>query len=120
MLFPEDLFNQSPSFGALVIQEETPSPLPVGCPTNGLPDLTRHHCVIKLWATISFSSFLPEVALSSLAAPFRLSVPHQARVETPLLEVQWPRDPGKDIFGSADAQSLCKDDVGKYKRSLGV
>ena len=42
----EDLCNRSPGFGALVFREETPSPLPVGGPTNCLPKLTRQHCVM--------------------------------------------------------------------------
>ena len=40
VLLPDDLCNRSPGFGALVIQEETPSPFPVGCPTDGLPELS--------------------------------------------------------------------------------
>ena len=39
VLLPEDLFNKSPGFGALVLREETPSPLPVGRPTDGLAEL---------------------------------------------------------------------------------
>ena len=36
----EKLCNQSPGFHALVIQEETPSPLHFGCPTDILTHLT--------------------------------------------------------------------------------
>ena len=47
MLLPEDLCNPSPGVGALVIQEETPSPLPVGYPTDGLEELPQEHCLVK-------------------------------------------------------------------------
>ena len=46
VLLPEDLCNQSPGFCALVIREETPSPLPVGFPTDGLSNLTQQNCVV--------------------------------------------------------------------------
>ena len=39
VLLPEDLCNLSPGFRALVIREETPSTLPVGCLTDGLAEL---------------------------------------------------------------------------------
>ena len=40
VILPEDLCNWSPGFGAFVVWEETPYPLPVGCPTDGLSDIT--------------------------------------------------------------------------------
>ena len=40
VLLPEDICNRSPGFCALVIQEETPSPLPVGCLSDSLPELS--------------------------------------------------------------------------------
>ena len=46
VLLPEDLSNGSPSFGALVVQEETSSPLLVGFLAEGLLELTRRHCVV--------------------------------------------------------------------------
>ena len=52
--------------------------------------------------------------------PFRLGIPHQACMETPLPEVHLPGDPRLDIPGPADAQHLCGDNVGKEKGSLGV
>ena len=47
VLLPEDLCNRSPGFCALVVREETPSPLPVGCLTDSLPELTRQHFLLK-------------------------------------------------------------------------
>ena len=46
MLLPEDLCNWLPGFSALVIREETPYLLPVGCPTDILTELNRQHCVM--------------------------------------------------------------------------
>ena len=39
VLLQEDLCKQSLGFSALVLREETPSPLLVGCLTDGLPEL---------------------------------------------------------------------------------
>ena len=52
--------------------------------------------------------------------PFRLGVPHQTRVLTPLPDVHVPRDPGPDLSGLAEAQRLSENDVGKDEGSLGV
>ena len=41
-------------------------------------------------------------------------------METPLPEAHLPGDPGQNILGPEDSQSLCKNDVGKEKGSLGV
>ena len=46
VLLPEDLCNRSSGFHTLVIKEETPSPLPVGLPTDGLSELTRKYHVM--------------------------------------------------------------------------
>ena len=43
MLLLENLCNRSPGFCALVIQEETTSPLPVSCPMDSLTKLTWQH-----------------------------------------------------------------------------
>ena len=68
-----------------------------------------------------FILLLPATGGSALpGAPFRLSTPHQARVETPLPEVHPPGDSGTDLLCPADAQHLCKNNVGKYEESLGV
>ena len=84
-------------FSALVIREEIPSPFPVGCQTDGLPKLTRQHCVMlapgyRLFLLIPATggSALPDVTL-------RLGIPHQAFVETPLPEVHSPSDLRPDI-----------------------
>ena len=52
--------------------------------------------------------------------PFRLGIPHQACMETPLPEVHLPGDPRPDFLGPPDAQRLSDDEMGKDKGSLGV
>ena len=47
VLLLEDICNRSPGFCAFVPREETPSPLPVGCLTDGLAELPREHCLVK-------------------------------------------------------------------------
>ena len=113
MLLPEDLCNLSPGFSALVIREETPSPLPVGCLTDGLMKLNRQHCVMvsPRYSVVFILAAESGPALSD--RPFRLGVPHQARVQTLILEVHAPHDNGPDLSGPADAQRLRKNDVGE-------
>ena len=55
-----------------------------------------------------------------LGSPFRLDVPHQARMLAPLPEVHAPCDPHPDLTGPADARRLRKNDVGEDEGSLGV
>ena len=120
MILPEDLCNWPPSFCALVIQEETPSPLPVGCPTDGLPKLTIQHCVV---VALGFRLILLLHVTGGPALPvgtFRLGIYHQARMKTPLPEVHPPGDPRPDFPGPTDAKRLREDEVGKDKGSLGV
>ena len=52
--------------------------------------------------------------------PFRLGVPSLSRVETPIPDFHPPGYPRPDLFDPADAQRLCKNNVGKDKESLGV
>ena len=52
--------------------------------------------------------------------PLRLVIPHQARVETPLLEFHPPGDPRQDLLFPADSQRLFKINVGKDEGPLGV
>ena len=120
VLLPEDLCNRSPGFGALVIREETPSPLQVGCLTDGLAELPQEHCLME---TPGHGVFLlrtaeggPDLAGSS----FRLGVPHQTIMLSPLPEVHAPGDPGPDLPGSTDAQRIGKNDVGEDEGSLGI
>ena len=74
VLLQEDICNRSPCFSALVVREETPSPLPVGCPKDGLLELTRQHCLVvtpgdllNLLLSAGDSPALP-------GGPFRLGV----------------------------------------------
>ena len=46
MILLENLCNRLPGLGALVIWEETPSSLPVSCPSDDLPQFTRKYCVM--------------------------------------------------------------------------
>ena len=121
MLLPEDLCNRSPGLSELVIRQEAPSPLPSGGLTDGLLKLTRQRRVVvapgyRLLLLLLFSagsSALP-------GGPFRLNIPHYARMEISLLEVHPPGDPCPDFLVPADAQRLCKNDVSKDKVSLRV
>ena len=120
MLLPENLCNQSPGFGALVILEDTPYPLPVGCLTDSLPELTRQYRVVVAprGGLILLLSSTGGPALPG--RPFRLSIPHQARMETPLPEVHPPGDPCLHLLFPMEAHCLCKNDVGKEDGSLRV
>ena len=120
VLLPEDPCNRSPGFRALVIQEETPSPLPVGFPTDNITELTRQQSVM---ISPGYLLILPLPATGGPALPrrpFCLGVSDQSHVETPLPEVHPPRYTGLDILGPTDAQRLCEDDVDKYEGSLGI
>ena len=87
MLLPKDLCNRSPSFCALIIREETPSPLPFDLPTDVLPKLPRGHCTVEAldYRLILLLSAGGGPALPG--GPFRLGVPYQDRMENPILEV---------------------------------
>ena len=115
VLLPENLRNWSPGLCALVIWEETTSPLPVGCLTDGLPQLTRKYRVMVSSGyrliLLLFSAGGPALPFSS----FRLSVSYQACMETPIPEVHSPGDTCPDIPRPADAERLCEDDVGKTR-----
>ena len=72
---PGDLCNRSPGFGALVVQEETPSPLPVGGLIDSLQKLTRQHCVV-VTPGHSFVLLLVAGGIPALSGgPFWLGVP---------------------------------------------
>ena len=120
MLIPEDICNRLHGFFTLIIWEETPPPLPVGCLTDVLSDLTIQHRVIVfpcngllLLLSVAGGSVFP-------GGPFRLGITYQAQMDIPLLEVHPPGDPHPDLPGPADAQRLCEDDVGEYKGFIGV
>ena len=64
---------------------------------------------------------LPSTGGPSLpGGPFHLGIPQQALVETPLLEVHLPGDPGLDRLFPTDAQRLRKTNVGEDEGSLSV
>ena len=119
VLLPEDLCNRSPGFSALVLREETPSPLLVGCPTDGLPELSREYCLVEAPGHDVVVLLAAEDGPTLLVSPFRLGIPHQASMLSPLPEVHAPGDPGLDLPGPADAQCLCQNGVGEDEGSLG-
>ena len=120
VLLLENLRNCSPRLCALVIQEETPSPLPVGCLTDVLPQLTRQYriMVASVYRLILFLSSAGGAALPG--CPLRLSVSYQACTDTPLPEVYPPGDHGSYFSGPMDAQHICEDDMVKEEGPLGV
>ena len=59
-------------------------------------------------------------SLALPGGPFRLVVPHQARVQTPISEVHELRNPGPDLSGPADAQRLRKNDMDEDEGYIGV
>ena len=120
MLFLENLCNQFPGLCALLILEETPSTLPLNCLTDGLTQFTRQYCVMVAlgYCLILLLSSADGPALPG--RPIRLSVSYQAFIDTPLLEVHLPGDPGLDLSGPTDAQSLREDNVGKAEGPLVV
>ena len=87
MLLLEDLCNRSPSFGALIIREETPSLLPVGFLEEGLTQLTQQHCGMVSQGFYLILLLLATGGAALSCCPFRLGVSYQACVETPLPEV---------------------------------
>ena len=118
VLLLENLRNCSPRLCALVIQEETPSPLPVGCLTDVLPQLTRQYriMVASVYRLILFLSSAGGAALPG--CPLRLSVSYQACTDTPLPEVYPPGDHGSYFSGPMDAQHICENSVGEEKGYL--
>ena len=120
MFLPEDLHNRSPGFGALVVWEETPFPLPVGGPIDGLSELTRQHCVVITPGHGIGLLLAAEGGPALLGSPFHIGVTHQARVPAPLPEVHLPGDPCLDLLAPADAQRLSENKVGKDEGSLKV
>ena len=106
MLISEDFWNRSPSFCALFIREETPSPLPVGGLTDGLPKIIRQNCVVVA-PGYRLILLLPATGGPALPGrPSRLGVSYQSHVETPLPEVHPLCYSGPDLSGPTDARSL--------------
>ena len=117
---PGDLCNRSPGFGALVVQEETPSPLPVGCPTDGRPDLSQDNYLVEAPRYGLILLLTAEGGPALTGSPLCLGIPYQAHMLAPITEVHAPGDPCPDLPGLADAQRLSKNDVGEDEGSLGV
>ena len=64
---------------------------------------------------------LPDTGVPALpGGPFRLGVTSLYRMETPLPDFHLPGYPRPDLFGPADAQRLCNNNVGEDKEYLGV
>ena len=82
MLLPEDLCNRSPGFSALVIQEETPSTLPVSCLTDGLTELTRQLCLMEALVDHLILLLSSTGGPSLPGGPSRLGVPDQTQRST--------------------------------------
>ena len=120
MLLWEDLCNQSPGFSALVLQEKTPSPLPVGCLTDVLPELSQEHCLVKTPGNGVLLLLSAKGGPALSGSPFRLGVPYQSCMLAPLPEVHASGYPGPDFTGVADAQRLCKNNVDEDKGYLRV
>ena len=65
--------------------------------------------------------FLSSTGIPALpGGPFRLGIPFQACMDTPLLVVHPPGDPRLDLLGPMDTLNLRKNDVGKHEGPLGV
>ena len=120
VFLPEDLCNRSPCLCALVVQEKTPSPLPVGCQTDGLLELSREHCLMEVLRYGIILFLTAECGPSFAGSIFRLGVPHQAIMLSSLPEVHAPGYPCPDLPGPVDAQRLRKNDMGEDEGSLGV
>ena len=61
-----------------------------------------------------------EGGLALAGSPFRIGIPQQASILSPLSEVHAPGDPCRDLLGPTDAQRLSQHDMGKDEGSLGV
>ena len=120
MLFTENLYNRSLGFSALVIREETPYPILVGCLTACLPQITLQHSVVVDPCNDLILLLAPTDGPALPCSPLRLGTPHQARMYNPLLEVHPPGDPLMDILFPAEAQRLFKNDVDGDKGPLRV
>ena len=117
-ILSENLCNRSPGIRALVIRKETPSTLPVGCPEDSLPELIRQYRVV-ITPCNDLVLLLSSTSGPALpGSPFRLCVPYQARMDTPLPEVHPPGYLRPDLLSPADTQRLCEDDVGEDKGLL--
>ena len=111
VFLPENLCNRSTGLCALVIWEETPYPLPVGCPTDCLHYLTRQYRVMVALGYHLTPLISSDGGPALTGSPFCLCVSYQACVENPIPEVHLPGDPCLDLPGPADTQSLREDDV---------
>ena len=120
MLLPEDLCNRLHGFGALVVREETPSPLHVGCLADGPMKLNRQHLIMAA-PGYRLILLLPAIGGPALSGgPFHLGIPHQSPVETSLPEVHPPGYPCQDLPVPLNTHHVCEDDVGKNEGPIEV
>ena len=118
VILPENPSNRPPVLCSLVIREETPSPLHIGCLTDGLPQLTRQYPVV-IASSDRLIPILSSSGGSSLPGyPFHLRISYLACVDTPIPEVHPPGDPGPDLPGPVDTRRFREDNVGKDKGLL--
>ena len=120
VLLTEDICNRSTGFCAFVPRQETPSPHLVGCPTDGLAELSREHSLVKSPRHGIVLLLATEGSPALAGSPFRLGIPHQTCMQTPLSEVHELCYLGPNIFAPADAQRFCETNVGKDEGYLGV
>ena len=85
-----------------------------------LPELNPQHSVVVTLCNVLIILLSTAGGPTFYGSPFRLGVPYQDCVDTPLLEVHPPGDPRQDLLGPADTNRLRKNDVGKYEGPLGV
>ena len=120
MLLPEDIYNRSPGFCLSIPREEAPSSFPVGCPTDGLPELPQDHCLVKAPRHGVVLLLAAEGGPSLAGSPFRLGISYYTRMLAPFPEFHAPGNPSLDLPGPADAKRLGEYDVGEDEGSLGV
>ena len=58
VLLLEDLCNRYPGLSASIIRKRKPSPIPVGCLTDGLTNISWHNVLWTLWAKLCPPPFL--------------------------------------------------------------
>ena len=87
---------------------------------NGLLEVTQQHSVViaPFYDLVFLLSTTGGPALPDVS--FRIGIPHQACMDTPLLEVHPPGDHQPDLLFPADTQRLCKNNMGEDEGPLRV